>query len=200
MAWLPGRILFRSLRDSCSPALAAHQERVARMSESLARFAGCDEEMSREIGAAGTHHDIGKVLVPAPLLEHPGALSYRERQLVRRHTEWGCEILTMTGDPALELSALVALQHHERRDGSGYPRGLIGAEICQAARIVAICDVYDMHRQSLPYRAARTHEASISAMLAGDAEGGPEALDTELLELFMAHAEQFRSIFDLATS
>ncbi|MCX7570181.1 HD-GYP domain-containing protein [Tumebacillus sp. DT12] len=112
-----------------------------------------------ELGMGALLHDIGNTKVPAELLNKPGIYSEIEFQTVKKHTEWGFDILREQDGISL-LSAHVALQHHERVDGSGYPRGLRGKEIHEYAQIVGICDVYEalisrrFHREAhLPHEA-----------------------------------------------
>ena len=183
VAPVPALIILDQLVRNCSPALARHHRRVGRSSERLARRLGLDGDAGRAIRDAGRLHDIGMTLVPPELIERPGSLDRTERELVRRHSHWGHELLSLTGDPALKVAAQVALEHHERWDGSGYPRGLKGTEISLAARIVAVCAVYDALRHPSARRKPVDHGGALS-ILREAGEGGGLLFDPEVVECF----------------
>ena len=191
----PARALLEQLLAAQRPRQAAHHQRVGAMSHLLARRIGLGEAQAEAIGRAGALRDIGMALLPQDLIDGEEALlSLREKQLVHRHCVWGHEILDLTGDPELELAATVAIQHHERWDGSGYPFGLKGEEICLAARIVAICAVYEALRHSRPGGAALDHVAALAALRAGDHETSPTAFDPAVRKLFFLYHEDLRRI------
>lgn len=133
---------------------AEHVERVGRSCALIARELGWDQERCTRLRAAGTLHDLGKIGVPDAVLRKPGPLTPRERELVERHPEIGYEILAGPGDAVFELGASVALTHHERVDGAGYPRGLRGADIPLEGRIAAVADVFDALTHDRVYRQA----------------------------------------------
>jgi putative two-component system response regulator len=189
----PGTLLGEMLRAS-PPRLVAHHRRVGRMSAALARRSGCSETEALEIGRAGALHNIGMALLPPELVDQPGLLSTNEKELVHRHSRWGQEILDMAVEPGLKLAALVALQHHERWDGSGYPCGLAGGEICLGARIVAICAVYDALRHPRPGKAPLSHRAAVRVLCEGDAQSGARAFDPALRDVFVRFQDEFRLI------
>lgn len=132
------------------PYTAGHQRRVAQLATAIATELGLPEEEIKAIGMTGAVHDIGKIYVPAEILNRPGPLTPIEMTLVKSHAQVGYEILK-----DVELSWPVAemvLQHHERLDGSGYPRGLKGDEILQGARILAVADIVEAMASHRPYR------------------------------------------------
>lgn len=139
--------------------LVAHSVRTAKIAATLCRHLGWSEVAADELERAALFHDIGKTLLPHALLSKPGPLTVEERELVRRHTTWGASLLAAL-DETPALSREVALHHHERWDGAGYPDGQAGADIPEAARIVAVADAYDAltadrtYRQPIPPRAA----------------------------------------------
>lgn len=190
----PARILLEELQRISPPGLAAHHVRVGRMSAALARRLGLDEAAALAIGRAGTLHDIAMALLPEDLLAQTGLLSANEKELVRRHSLWGYEILRLAGDPGLALAAQVALQHHERWDGSGYPSGLAGEQICLAARIVAVCAAYDVLRHPPPGRPALGHEAALSALGEGGFPTRATAFDPTVRDIFVRFQNDFRCI------
>ena len=137
-------------------------ERISALSAVLADGLGLGGQYSRSIEHAAQLHDIGNIGVPDAILHHAGPLSLAQRVLMQQHTVLGHEAL-QGGSGLLQLSAEIALGHHERWDGSGYPHGLAGERIPLSARIVAVADVLDAllsprpYRQALPIRAALDH-------------------------------------------
>ena len=128
---------------------------VARMSETVGRLAlelGLDEADATQLALASTLHDVGKIGVPEQILHKQGPLSDDERARVERHATIGRDLLSGTGSPLLEIAATVAWTHHERFDGSGYPRGLTGLGIPFPGRVAAVADVYDALMSPRPYR------------------------------------------------
>jgi len=191
----PAPTLLRQLLAAQPPRTAAGHRRVGAMSRLLARRLGLDPGTAAAIGRAGALRDIGMVLVPASISgREESQLSLRDRALVHRHSACGHEVLELTGDPDLALAATVALQHHERWDGSGYPSGLRGEQICLAARIVGICALYDALRHSRPGGAPLDHFAALAVLRAGDRDTGPDAFDPELRKLFFLFHDDFRRI------
>jgi HD-GYP domain-containing protein (c-di-GMP phosphodiesterase class II) len=115
----------------------------------LARAFGLDEA---ELRMAGSMHDVGKVGLPDAILMKAGRLTHEERVVMERHTTIGHELLSGSGSPLLDLAAEIALSHHERWDGGGYPNGLRRGEICIEARIAAAVDVFDAVTTPRVYR------------------------------------------------
>lgn len=124
-------------------------------------------------------HDVGKLRVPDRILLKPGRLEADEWELIRRHSAWGEELLD--GGEHFELARRIARWHHENWDGSGYPDGLVGAQIPFEARIVRVADVYDALRAERPYKAAWTEEQALSEI---QRVRGVH-LDPELADLFL---------------
>jgi putative two-component system response regulator len=129
-----------------------HIWRMAAYARVLAETVGWDPERARLLEQAAPMHDTGKIGIPDEILKKPGKLSPREWNTMKRHTEIGFEILSRSKAPLFQLAAEVALNHHERWDGSGYPRGLSGSQIPESARIVAVADVFDALATRRPYK------------------------------------------------
>lgn len=133
--------------DTC-----AHNERIA----GYCRLVG--EEMDLDAGQldrlvrAAPLHDVGKIAIPDAILQKPGALTFEETAIVRRHAVLGAELLYAEGNPFMILAATVARTHHECWDGSGYPFGLKEEDIPLEGRIVAVCDVFDALLSERPYK------------------------------------------------
>jgi putative two-component system response regulator len=132
------------------PETSGHVMRMGRYCGRLARALGLDEETVR---AAASLHDIGKIGVPDAVLLKPGWLNSEERRVMERHTTIGHDLLSGSGTVLLDVAATIALTHHERWDGDGYPSGLRGAEIPLVGRIAAVADVFDAITTPRVYRA-----------------------------------------------
>jgi PAS domain S-box-containing protein len=144
------------------PYTAGHQRRVARLCGAIAESMGWDDRRIENLLMAAKIHDIGKMYVPADILSKPGKLSETEFSLIKTHARGGYEILRK-----IEFQgpvALMALQHHERMDGSGYPDGIIGEEILFESRILAVADVVEAMSSHRPYRPARGMDAALEEM------------------------------------
>lgn len=131
-----------------------HTERVGVYAARLARALGLDETTVQTIRRAAPLHDLGKIGIPDYILLKPGELTPEEAAIMRTHTTIGAQILSGSSVPTLVMAAEIALCHHERWDGSGYPHGLAGEEIPMAARIVAVADFFDALAHDRPYRRA----------------------------------------------
>lgn len=140
-------------------------------------------------------HDVGKALIPEHILNKPGRLTPEEWEVVKTHSLRGAELFASLGDPFFDRLALIARSHHERFDGGGYPDGLAGEEIDRAARITAICDVYDALREDRPYKAGMDHETAVRTILEGDDRTRPEHFDPEVLAAFRRVSDGARAIY-----
>jgi diguanylate cyclase (GGDEF)-like protein len=130
-----------------------HLHQVRAISEALALELGCDAEAAHDLGMAAVLHDIGKIRVPDSILVSPAQLSDEQWHAMKQHTAWGAELLSQR--EGFELATEVARAHHERWDGSGYPAGLAGDDIPEAAAIVSVADSLDAMTSNRPYRAGR---------------------------------------------
>jgi putative two-component system response regulator len=131
-----------------------HTRRVSAMSTELALELGIDDEESQIIGAAAALHDIGKVGIPDFILMKPGPLTREETTLMKTHTTIGARMLAGSQSHVLQIAEVIALGHHERWDGGGYPQGLQGEDIPFHARIAGLADVVDALGSDRPYRPA----------------------------------------------
>jgi hypothetical protein len=159
----------------------AHIERIGRFSTLLARAIGMPGEFCRRIAHAAPLHDVGKVAIPDAILLKPGSLTPEERAIVETHAEEGHRLLRGSSSSILDMGATIALSHHERWDGGGYPRGVAAEKIPIEGRIVAIADVFDALTSHRVYRDAFTVEQAREMMLA---ESGKH-FDPVLLQAFM---------------
>jgi putative two-component system response regulator len=130
----------------------AHLERIRGYTQVLGRGLGLSQNEIQLISVACQLHDIGKVGLPEVLLLQQGQYSDAEMQKIKRHTTIGAEILSNSASPLLQAGETIALNHHERWDGSGYPHGIAGEEIPLSARLCAIADVFDALTTPRPYK------------------------------------------------
>ena len=141
------------LRDS---ETEGHSQRVCRYSVEMARALGWSDQQLENLARGAYLHDIGKLGIPDRILLKPGSLTAEERATMQTHVQIGFELVK--GIPFLSAAADIVLMHHERYDGSGYPRGLKGSEILPGARIFAIADSFDAITSDRPYRRASSFE------------------------------------------
>ena len=149
------------------PATAAHMQRTGTAAGALAAILGLRPERVARLRAAAALHDVGKAAIPPRILQKPAALTPSERAEVERHTVIGHHLLLASRRPGSLTAARIALTHHERFDGSGYPLGLAGGQIPLAARIVAVADVLDALLSERPYRPALPRPAALEILAAG---------------------------------
>lgn len=172
-------------RDSDS---GAHLVRVSRASARLAGLAGFSDADAELILHAAPLHDVGKIGIADAILQKPGALTPDEFNAMKQHTLIGGAILADGHDCAVvEIGRVIAEQHHEKWDGSGYPRGLAGEGIDVFARIVAICDVFDALTSARVYKAALPPDEVLAILHA--ARG--KHFDPTLLDLFVGEFDTF---------
>ena len=136
------------------PETGAHIQRMSHYSELIARQLGVDAEYQRAILLAAPMHDVGKLGIPDSVLLKPGRLTSDEFEVMKRHPKHGFDILNESSSPVIQLAASIALSHHERFDGDGYPHGLAAEDIPLEGRIVAVADVFDALTSSRPYKKA----------------------------------------------
>jgi putative two-component system response regulator len=139
-----------------------HAYRVGRLAGLLADELGYGHRFSEEIELAARLHDIGKLGIPDGLLLKPGKLTTAEFTIIQRHTELGAQLLSLCPNPAFRMAETIALGHHEKWDGTGYPHGLKGDDIPIAARIAAVADVYDALTHVRAYKHAWEHAEAIA--------------------------------------
>jgi putative two-component system response regulator len=131
-----------------------HLVRIGRLAALLARLGGWPQDQAALLEEAAPMHDVGKIGVPDAILKKSQGLTEEEWTVMRRHPEFGARILGGSGIPVLEMAAEIAFCHHEKYDGTGYPRGLEGEAIPEVARIVALIDYFDALTMDRVYRKA----------------------------------------------
>lgn len=162
-----------------------HTQRVGELAGRLASRIGFGAEESRELALAAPLHDIGKIGIPDGVLLKPGRLDAGEIEIMKSHTVIGARILGGSGVPVLQRAEELALTHHERWDGQGYPNGIAGEEIPISGRILAIVDVFDALTHERPYRQAWP----VSQVVEYIREGSGAHFDPALVEAFVPLVE-----------
>ncbi len=175
---------------------ADHVKRLSLYTAEMGRILGLNKTTVEHLLYSSPMHDIGKIGIPDQILFKHGQLDDEEWKIMRKHPEIGYEILKESSSPVLKMGAIIALNHHERWDGSGYPNGLKGDQIPVEARILALVDVYDALRSKRHYKPAFDHEKTCQIILDGDGRVNPEHFDPRLLEVFRANHELFKKIYD----
>ena len=176
-----------------------HVRRISHYCRMLARDMGLNAEFVDQIYIASPMHDVGKIGIPDHILLKPGGFLPEEWEVMQTHAAMGAEILGRSKSPYLQMGAQIALDHHERWDGSGYPLGKRGDEISLAARIMSICDIYDALRSVRPYKLAMAHQRAVDIINQGDGRTHPGHFDPEVLAAFARNQLSFEQIFQTLT-
>jgi putative two-component system response regulator len=172
---------------------AQHTMRMGNYCQLLAEKAELDPEYCKLIGEASPLHDVGKIGIPDQILLKPGKVTPEEFEVIKTHCDIGHRILGDSSSELLKTAAVIALNHHEKVDGSGYPQGLVGDNIPIAGRIAAICDVFDALTFDRIYKKAFTIEKSVDILK----EGRGNHFDANLLDLFLASLDEILQIKNL---
>lgn len=184
------QLLEQSYRDAISMLGAAghyndndtgeHIWRMAAYARAIAQAAGWAEEECDRLELAAPMHDTGKIGIPGDILRKPAKLDAEEWEVMKTHTRIGYQILCQSDAPVFQLAAEVALRHHEKWDGGGYPDGLAGEAIPESARIVALADVFDALTMKRPYKEPWPIEKAVKQIHAGSGNH----FEPRLVELF----------------
>lgn len=168
-----------------------HIKRMSHYSAKLAQLYGLPDEEVELVLYASPLHDIGKVAIPDQILLKPGRFTPEEFEIMKLHATLGGKMLETDGHyPVIEAGRIIALQHHEKMDGTGYPEGLSGEEIHMHARIVAIADVFDALSSERVYKKAFSIEKTVEIIQ----EGSGSHFDEVLVNLFVSNLDEFLKI------
>ncbi len=168
----------------------AHVERVAEYAKLFAEILGLDPEEALFLTEAAPMHDIGKIGLPDYILNKTGSLSTEELAIMQNHTRLGHDILARHKGPLFQRAAQIALEHHERWDGTGYPQGLKGEGISLFARIVGLCDVFDSLTNPRPYKDVWPIDKTMQFIL----DGAGHHFDPRLAQRMSENTDRFLKI------
>jgi len=176
-----------------------HVRRISYYCKYIAESLGLDKKFIDNIFYASPMHDIGKIGISDHILLKPGKHNKVESKVMKTHSQLGAEILGNTKSPYLQMGAEIALYHHEKFDGSGYPNGKAGEAIPISARIMSICDVYDALRSKRPYKQAISHPKALEIITKGDGRTMPHHFDPVVLQTFRESETYLEQIFQQFT-
>ena len=173
-----------------------HIKRVGLYCAHFAKQLGWSEEKVEIIKYASPMHDIGKIGIPADILLKPTRLTPEELALIKTHTTIGGKILHGSQSAFLQMAETIAITHHERWDGTGYPAGLTGTDIPLEGRITAFADQYDALRSIRPYKPSFDYIMSYRIMVEGNERIGPRHYDPQVLEIFKDTSKVLEEIYE----
>lgn len=173
-----------------------HIVRIGFLAEALALFLGQSKAYAQLLRKAAPMHDIGKIGIPDSVLKKPGPFTPEERLIMNRHPAIGADILGKSRIALFRMAAEVALTHHERWDGQGYPHQLAGQAIPLSGRIVSVVDFYDALTMDRVYRPAFSHDTAMEMLMA---ENG-KAFDPTVVNCFMEHSAAMLALRERVTA
>ena len=179
-----------AIGESRSKETGNHVKRVAEYSKLLAIYYGLDEKEAEMLKQASPMHDIGKVAIPDAILNKPGRFDDKEREIMNTHANLGYEMLKHSNRPLLKMAAIVANEHHEKWNGSGYPKGLSGENIHIYGRITTLADVFDALGSDRVYKKAWNDEKIFNFFK----EEKAKHFDPKLIDIFFEHLDEFLKI------
>ena len=181
---------FAEITENKSEQTGRHVRRVAEYTRIIALAMGYPEDEAKKLMMASTMHDIGKLLIPVEILEKPAKLTDEEFAVIKQHSGYGGQLLNNVEGEVMNLARTVALDHHERLDGKGYPAGKSGETISIDGRIVAVADVYDALTSKRSYKEAWDEKKAYNEIL----KGKGTQFDSSVVDAFCRSYEQINDI------
>ena len=171
---------FAEITENKSEQTGRHVRRVAEYTRILAEEMGMEKDAANQLRLASTMHDVGKLLVPAEILEKPARLTDEEFEEIKKHPGYGGKLLNDVEGDVMHMARTVALEHHERPDGHGYPEGKKEDDISLEGKIVAVADVYDALTSRRSYKQAWDEKDAYAEIV----KGKGTQFDTAVVEAF----------------
>lgn len=181
--------LMSEIRDR---ATGAHLVRIADYSSLIAEGLGLSREDIEMIRFASPMHDVGKVMIPDEVLKKKGKLTPKERKQIEKHPDFGAKVFKGSKNPMMKACEIIAISHHERYDGTGYPAGLKGAEIPLFGRIVALADCFDAYTSKRPYKDAYGFKQSVEMIRRRKGTH----FDPDVVEAFLNNLDKAEKIWE----
>ena len=173
-----------------------HNLRIGNLTGVIAKEFGLSPEVIDRIILASSLHDIGKVAIPDSILLKTGPLTTEEFSIIQQHSQIGANMLANSKHAVIQMAEIIALNHHERWDGTGYPNGLVQDETPMEGRIVMLADQYDALRSNRPYKLGFDHATTCKIILEGDNRTIPAHFDPKVLQAFGDTQSIFEKIYD----
>ena len=172
-----------------------HERHVGAVACEIAHLLGLEDAHAAAIRRAALLHDIGKLVLPEAVLHKAGTLSSPEDEMIKMHTKLGYELLYNEEHSDLKLAAMIALNHHEHADGTGYPNRLKAKDIPIEARIVTLADVYSALRETRAYKQPMAHEKALKIISVGDGRLKAAYFDTDILQVVIASPNEIATAY-----
>ncbi|NUU99568.1 phosphohydrolase [Marinitoga sp. 1154] len=171
-----------------------HIYRVGELASFIAKKLNLPAERILEMREFAPLHDIGKIFIPLEILNKKSRLTDEEYEIMKKHTIYAERLLG--DDPYFDTALKIAIYHHEKYNGGGYPFNLKSEKIPIEAQIVSIVDVYDALRSKRPYKEALSHESAMNIILEGDDRTSPEDFNPEILNIFRKYSNEIKEIYN----